>query len=293
MNGAENFENQPFELPEEQELLFDFDDEDIYDLDFSGVSGNDFKKSLKNVKKGIKKVQGQKKKKAKKNKAFIENSKKSKRLRIAKISVPSDRMLTVEDVDRYVMSDEYDWSKDIEHYKGKKLKQVILIFDNSNSAVDVTLDLFDPSSMVDYLQSNTQNINNQIIVADGVVKYSDFLFNILANPLMVINAKFVLAGSNITGQINENMFFKNKNSEGKMETVPTSLSMQINVNQKQRTVICFNLKENLNRPFIPDGMDVMQYKVLAGNSVYMVFYCEQHLLKKILFDEAANSKELM
>ncbi len=50
--------------------------------------------------------------------------------------------------------------------------------------------------------------------------------------------------------------------------------------------MAFDIVGQLNRVFIPDGMDVVQYTVLAGNSVTFCFYYKQKSLKKILFKEA-------
>jgi hypothetical protein len=48
--------------------------------------------------------------------------------------------------------------------------------------------------------------------------------------------------------------------------------------------------KQLGRPFIPDGMDVIEYKILAGNSVTMCFFYKQVSLKKVFIEEARTSK---
>jgi hypothetical protein len=53
------------------------------------------------------------------------------------------------------------------------------------------------------------------------------------------------------------------------------------------------MHESLNRPFIPDGMDVIKYTVLAGMTVTMAFFYKQVNLKKVFFQEARNSKKLL
>jgi hypothetical protein len=48
----------------------------------------------------------------------------------------------------------------------------------------------------------------------------------------------------------------------------------------------------LGRAFIPDGMDVISYKVLAGNIVTFGFYYKQVSLKRFFFQEARDKKIL-
>jgi hypothetical protein len=53
------------------------------------------------------------------------------------------------------------------------------------------------------------------------------------------------------------------------------------------------MDKSLNRPFIPDGMDVINYTVLKGNTVTMAFFYEQISLKKVFYEEARKSKNLL
>ena len=92
--------------------------------------------------------------------------------------------------------------KDIGYYKCKKLKELVFII-NNNSAIDFDLELFNPSMPLDYLFSTSGNLNNKIVVAGGNVEYTDVLFNILANPMHIINAKFLFAGATLQQQINQ------------------------------------------------------------------------------------------
>lgn len=280
-----------------------FSNEDLDDINFSEVAGKHktFKKSLSAVRSKVKEVKKTRATKKKKplNKFVkvgaghtkIEGDSKKK---ISKVIVPADQKVVIQHVNKFILSSKYDWMKDLHHYNGEKLKEVVLIFDNSASAVDVTLDLFDPSSRIDYIMANGgQDVNDLVQVPGSAVRYSDILHNILANPIMVVNARFILDGSNTAEQTNQSIFIKNKSIEGWQKTNPIAMMVKIDIDQQQRNIITFNFTENLNRPFIPDGMDVAQYKVLAGNSVTMVFWVKQFSLKKMLFDEAANTKQLL
>ena len=55
-------------------------------------------------------------------------------------------------------------------------------------------------------------------------------------------------------------------------------------------MISFAINDVLNRPFIPDGMDVINYNILAGNTVTMCFYHEQKSLKKLFYEEARQKR---
>ena len=58
-------------------------------------------------------------------------------------------------------------------------------------------------------------------------------------------------------------------------------------------VVTFNFAETLNRPYIPDGMDVIQYTIVGNGSATMTFFYEQIQLKKVFYSEARNSKKLL
>jgi hypothetical protein len=58
-------------------------------------------------------------------------------------------------------------------------------------------------------------------------------------------------------------------------------------------VIAFDLHESLNRPFIPDGMDVINYTIFAGVKATLVFFYEQIHIKDVYYHEARNSKTLL
>jgi hypothetical protein len=50
--------------------------------------------------------------------------------------------------------------------------------------------------------------------------------------------------------------------------------------------------ETLGRAFIPDGMDVVQYRILPFTNVVFGFYYKQVSLKRFFFKEARNKKIL-
>jgi hypothetical protein len=56
--------------------------------------------------------------------------------------------------------------------------------------------------------------------------------------------------------------------------------------QVEGNVVSFDMQGVLNRPYIPDGMDVINYTILAGNTLVMAFYYEQKKIKKLFFPEA-------
>jgi hypothetical protein len=283
----------------------EFDDDILDDIDFSDFKGKDFKSSFAKVNKHIDKKQAVKQNKkggfVRKKKpltkdfgikkgATITGGKK----KISKIIVPRDKKVIVEGVSKFILSKDVkdDAVRNIGYYKGKKLKEMVLIF-NNHTPNDLTLQLFNPSMPLDYLYSTSQNLNNQIQVAGGAVAYSDVLFNLLANPTLVVNAKFILTGPAFNSQIAIPLQYINKEITGTVDITPINLALQIDNMQVFDYVVNYDLMGTLNRPFIPDGMDVINYKVLAGMTVTMCFYYKQVSLKKFFFEEARNSKKLM
>jgi hypothetical protein len=209
-----------------------------------------------------------------------------------RIIVPSTQKVIVEGVDKFILGKDKCGVKDIGYYKCRKLRELVFTM-NNNSGVDFNLELFNPSMPLDYLFSTSGNLNNKIQVAGGIVSYSDVLFNILANPTHVVNAKFTFAGATFQQQINQPLIFKNKRITGEQKVEPLQLQLQIDNMQVANDIVFFDILGNLNRPFIPNGMDIIQYKVLAGNTVTFAFYYEQKDLRKFFFKEARDSKKLI
>ena len=273
-----------------------FDDNDLSDIDFSDFKGKDFKTKLKKVHKTL-----AKKKVAKplskdfivskgatlygKNKGNIDGA------NTKRIIVPDSQKIIIEGVDQFILNDDKCGIKNIGYYKCKKLKELILTI-NNNSGADFNLNFFDPSMPLDYLFSTSGNLNNKIQVAGGVVSYSDVLFNILANPMHIINAKFLFAGPSFQTQINEPLIFTNKSAVGEQKIEPLQLQLQIDNMQVANDIVFFDLNK-LGRPFIPNGMDIIKYKVLAGNTITFAFYYRQKDIRKLYYEEARNDKKLL
>jgi hypothetical protein len=214
--------------------------------------------------------------------------------KISRVIVPRDKKVIVEGVSKFILSKDTkdDALKQIGYYKGKKLKELVLIF-NNNSPLDFNLELFNPSMPLDYLYNTSLNLNDKISVANSPISYSDVLFNLLANPTMIVNAVFTFAGPSVNSQISQSLQFTNKEITGTQLIHPINLNLQLDIMQVFGYVVNFEIMKTLERPFIPDGMDVIKYKVLAGMTVTMGFYYRQKSLKKFFYKEARDSKGLM
>jgi len=213
---------------------------------------------------------------------------------IKRIVVPDDRKVTIEKVNKYILSKDprVNAQKRIGYYNGKKLEELVLIFNNP-SAVDFNLEIFNPSMPLDYIYSTAQNLNDVITVAGGEVSYSDVLFNLLANTTMIPNAKFVFSGASLQNQLVQPIIVKNKAINGEEKVYPFNLDLSVDTMQVANDIVTFDFFDTINRPFIPDGMDVLKYKVLAGMNVTMVFFYEQVSLKKVFLNEAKYNKGLL
>ena len=214
--------------------------------------------------------------------------------KISKIIVPTDKKVIVEGVSKFILSQKQadDACRNTGYYKGEKLKELVLTY-NNDSAIDFNLEVFNPSMPLDYLYSTSLTLNDKIQVGGGNVSYTDVLYNILANPTLIVNAKFVFAGPLVQQQFAIPLIVKNKRIDAIEKIDPYNLSLQIDNMQVQSDQVCFNIEGVFNRPYIPDGMDVMQYKILAGMTVTMCFYYKQVSLKRVLLEEARNSKKLL
>lgn len=286
----------------------DVDDEIIEELDFSEVRGKNFRSSLSNFNKQYyfknRKKSLLKRKRTPISKTFgvkssarIISDDNDNKKTINRIIVPDDKKVIVEGVDNFILGkgEGCDSVKNIGYYKCKKLKELIIIM-NNDSPNDFNLELFNPSMPLDYLFATSGNLNNKVSVAGGVVSYSDVLYNILANPTHIVNAKFSYASQSNTilqNQIAQPMFFKNKRIDGVVKIDPLNTQLQLDIYQYQPNVLFFDFQTALNRPFIPDGMDVIQYKVLAGASVTFSFFYRQKSLKRFFFNEAKNDRKLL
>lgn len=319
LDSSDSEEYLSFNGNDQEELDDNFID--LSDIDFSSLTGKNFKKDFRAINRVTKGKRVLKKKPklttktprptlAKTPKKSLLKSKVQpinvgvKRSAIIRskfgkpttqrIVVPDDRKVIVEGVDNFILSNtkESDAIRNIGYYEGEKLKELVLIINNDTpNAFDV--ELFNPSAPLDWLFSTAQNLNNSIAVAgDNKVSYSDMLFNLLANPTLIPNAKFTATGINAVDQFNQAMFFKNKNIAGHEIIHPIQNSLNIDIDQNQKQIVYWDIMETLGRAYIPDGMDVIQYKVLPFTNVVFGFYYKQVSLKRFFFKEARNKKIL-
>ena len=215
---------------------------------------------------------------------------------ISKVIIPRERNVIVEGASKLVLSEDKrdNLVKQLGYFQGKKLQELIIEIDNQGES-DFPLSLFDPSMPLDYLYNTSQNLNNRIIVGGGALQYSDLMFNILANPPIIHSAYFTLEGTNsqVLKQEVLAMQFANKNAQGFKKIDPVNLSLKIDNMQVFNNVIAFELHESLNRPFIPDGMDVINYTIYSGIKATLVFFYEQVHIKDLYYEEARKSKTLL
>jgi hypothetical protein len=214
--------------------------------------------------------------------------------KISKVIVPNDKKVIVQGVSDFILSQDKSASavKNIGYYNGKKLQKLIFTF-NNDSALPFELELFNPSMPLDYLYSTSLNLNDKIKVAGGEVSYTDVLFNVLANSTMIPNAKFVFAGSQVSAQRAMPLKVTNKSINGEQKIFPFNLDLQIDTMQVANDIVFFDFFDTINRPYIPDGMDVIKYTVLPNMTVTMAFFFDQISLKKVFRKEARNNKGLL
>jgi hypothetical protein len=304
---------------EEEEIIDDFIN--IDDFDFSSLSGQNFKKDFRAINRATKGKRVLTKNPQQTTKTprprLAKNPKKSllkskvepinvgvKRSAVIKskfgkpttqrIIVPDDRKVIVEGVDSFILSNnkESESIRNIGYYEGEKLKELVLII-NNNTPNPFDIELFNPSAPLDWLFSTTQNLNNYIEVAgNNKVSYSDMLFNLLANPTLIPNAKFTATGVNAIDQFNQSLIFKNKNIAGHETINPIANALNFDRYQSQNRILYWDIMETLGRAFIPDGMDVVQYRILPFTNVVFGFYYKQVSLKRFFFKEARNKKIL-
>ena len=257
----------------------------VDDFDFSDIKG-DLKGSLKK----IKKRRALKNFGVKKSATIV--AKEGVIRTTNKIIIPKDRKIIIEGVENFITQADEKY-KQIGYYKGNKLKELILIF-NNDSTLDFTVDLFSPSFINDYMVSNTGDINNKIDVEGGSVTYRDLVAYMCGgNSTYIHNGRFVFEGSNISNQASQPLTFNNRNIEGDANIHPINPRQFIDIYQYQSNIVLIDIDSALNRPFIPDGLDSLQYKVLAGMTVTFCFYFEIIKLKEFFYNEARKSKILL
>jgi len=314
-------ENLGFSNEEPRQDFFEDFDDSISDIDFSNLEGKDFKKSFKQANRKIA-TKSLEKKATRTPKRPIARGGVTKRAgvgqsrppvrkerlskeigvrrgakinrankKISRILVPADKKVIVEGVNKFILSQKPNDNavKNIGYYKGKKLKELVLIFNNTTPN-PFTIELFNPSAPLDYLYNTSQNLNNKIEVAGNNVAYSDVLFNLLANPTIIPNCKFTFDGINSQQQRAIPLKIIDREITGTEYIQPLNLDLTIDNMQVSANVIFFDIMQMLNRPFIPDGMDTVEYTVLPNMSVVMAFFFEQKSLKKAFYKVARDSK---
>lgn len=274
---------------------YDFLDDSFNDIDFSQFKG-DVKSNLHKINKKV--ISRPAKRKLIKKKVIKKPLTKEffvrKRATVIdkgtkgyeKVIVPRDRSVIIEGVNNFLLSDtkESEQARNIGYYKGKKLQQLVLIF-NNDTPNDFNLELFNPSMPLDYLYSTSQSLNNMIQVAGGQVSYTDILFNILANPVFIPNATITISGLKATEQKAVSFLITNKFVNGITKIEPLNIALQIDNMQVDGNNVSFDFHDVLDKPYVPDGMETITYNILAGNTVTMGFYYEQKSIKKLFFPE--------
>jgi hypothetical protein len=252
--------------------------EDLEDIDFDYLTG-DFDTDFSNFARG--KVRRKKIKRGCPKPLQPKN----------KIIVPDDRKLIVQGREKFKIGSKF--------HEGEKLQELNMTIDNTSNPIDFTMELFNPSAPLDYLYNSTQNLNSRITIADGVnVAYSDVLFNLLANPTMIVRGLMVCSALGtlpantqsgiVFNQMNQAFQVKNKNIKGWQDLMP--YKPNLDAYQKQSDIVSFEIMKDLNRPFVVDGMDVLQYTVLANSKVVLNFYYKQIKLKELVFPEYKGFK---
>jgi membrane-associated protein len=60
------------------------------------------------------------------------------------------------------------------------------------------------------------------------------------------------------------------------------------IDQTQDYILYWDIQKTLGRVFVPDGMDIISYKILAGMTVIFGFYYKQVQIKKVFWEETRN-----
>jgi hypothetical protein len=278
------------EFEEEDEVLSSAEgDDDIDSFDFSEYSSIDAKRAINRI---HRKLDARKSKKRKRVKKL-----KKKKSNPAQIITPSGKKINVKDISKVIIGNSAGnkLNKQFGMRNGKKLKLLIFTFDNTNSAIDFNFSLFDPSQPLDYFMATGQDINQKILVsggANGNIQYSDVLFNILANPTLIYQAKFTFAGVLYPDQSNEPLQIENKDIDGKYVIKPIQTLNLKDTFQVQGDIVNFDIQERLPYTFIPDGMDTMRYRVLPGMTVTFAFAFRQISIKDRFFGKEIKSDQI-
>jgi len=147
---------------------------------------------------------------------------------------------------------------------------------------------------LDFLQSTSGNLNDKISIAgNSRISYTDVLHNLLGNPTLIANARVAITGPYVEDQTREKLTFINKAIDGEATVKPLQISLNKDTYQQQTDIVLFDIIGELNRVFIPDGMDIVQYRVLPQTTVTFCFYYKQISLKKQFFAEAREKRMVL
>ena len=219
---------------------------------------------------------------------------------INRVLIPGDRRVIVEGVQKFILSEDcnvHDY-KSIGYCNGKKLREMLFTINNEGSN-DFTIEFFNPSTPMDYYQATSQNVNDKIVVAGSNVanvQYTDVLSHMMSNPAKIYNSKVVISAPSdavLLNQRNQNMQLIQKDLTAVMDIKSLNIDLMIDAFQFQSNTVAFSYIKELSRSYIPDGMDVMRYTVLAGCTVSIAFYYEQKKLKKFFYKETRDNKLIL
>jgi hypothetical protein len=219
---------------------------------------------------------------------------------ITNVIVPRDRKTIIEGVNRFILSDNCGAVdlKSIGYCNGKKLKEMVFIINNEGN-INYTVEFFNPSTPMDYYQATSQNINDKISVAGqnvNGVQYTDVMWHMMSNPTRIINSKIVITAPNDTilfAQRDFNFGITQKDLRAYTDTEPINIPQLLDKFQFQSNILAFNFQNELNRPYVPDGMDILRYTILAGCTVSIAFYYEQKMLKKYFYKDLRDNKHIL
>ena len=299
MADPDNVEEFSSDIDDEVEIMPNEYDNFVLDEDFSEVGGKGYRSRFSKIRKrAIKKGIGGKRpvRRQKSPLSKIHNVRKGASIsggqkKLSNIIIPDDKKVIVKGSSDFILSRSKtsDSIRNIGYWKGKKLTPLILTI-NNGGALSFNMEFFNPSAPLDYLQSTGLNLNDQVQVAGGIVSYTDVLFSLLANPAIMPNCQFVFAGPSVIQQRSIPLRFRDKEISGTEAISPLTLGNEIDTMQVLGDIVYFDMTQVLNRPYIPDGMDVLEYTVLPGMTVVMCFYYRQVSLKKVFFPEARVKK---
>jgi transposase len=165
--------------------------------------------------------------------------------------------------------------------------------------INYTVEFFNPSTPMDYYQATSQNINDKISVAGqnvNGVQYTDVMWHMMSNPTRIINSKIVITAPNDTilfAQRDFNFGITQKDLRAYTDTEPINIPQLLDKFQFQSNILAFNFQNELNRPYVPDGMDILRYTILAGCTVSIAFYYEQKMLKKYFYKDLRDNKHIL